>query len=152
MPIMSYEASSFLKNLIPSINKLPIVAGITKLMNQIVVVTNPIANVLTVKIVKISCVTYIFLTTSNSSIVGVIAITKNTIAIAQKPCHQFTSTAKKRNNKKYWVAKTKYRNIDIDNKRINNVVSVFSNSFISQMYFFIAGILSIHFTNHPILK
>src|SRR6476620_10925434 len=152
MPIMSYEASSFLKNFIPSINKLPIVAGITRLINQIVVVTNPIANVLTVKIAKISLVIYIFFTTSNSSIVGVIAITKKTIAVAQNPCHQFISTPKKRNNKKYCVAKTKYRNIDIDNNRINSVVSVFSNSLISQMYFFIAGILSIHFTNHPILK
>jgi hypothetical protein len=67
---MSYEASSFLKNFIPSINKLPIVAGITKLINQIVVVTNPIANVLTVKIAKISWVTYIFLPPSKSSMVG----------------------------------------------------------------------------------
>src|SRR6478609_7901647 len=115
MPIMSYEASSFLKNFIPSINKLPIAAGITKLIHQIVVVTKPIANVLTV---KISLVTYIFLTTSNNSIVGVTAITKKTIAVAQNPCHQFTSTPKKRNNKKYCVAKTKYRNIDIDNNRI----------------------------------
>ena len=44
---MNYEASSFLKILIPKINKLPINAGITKLINHMVtVVTNPMPNVL----------------------------------------------------------------------------------------------------------
>src|SRR5215813_2076625 len=104
---MNYEASSFLKNFIPSINKLPIAAGITKLMNQMVVVTNPIARLLAVKIANISRVTNVFPTTSNNSIDGIMAIIKNTIAIAQNPCHQLTSTPKKRNNKKYWVEKTK---------------------------------------------
>ena len=95
MPIMSYEDSSFLKSFIPSINKLPIAAGITKLTNQIVVVTIPMASVLTVKIAKISFVTYIFCTTSNKAMVGVMAIIKKTKAVAQNPCHQFTSTPKK---------------------------------------------------------
>src|SRR5258705_7110266 len=107
MPIVSYEASSFLKSFIPTINKLPIIAGITKLINQIVVVTKTIPSVLTVKIAKISLVTDIFCTTSNKAMVGVIAIMKKTNAVAQNPCHQFTSTAKKRNNKKYCVAKTR---------------------------------------------
>src|SRR6185436_18519596 len=99
MPISNYEASSFLKNFIPSINKLPIAAGTTKLMNQIVVVTNPNARLLTVKIANISCVINVFPTTSNNSIDGIMSIIKKTIAIAQNPCHQFTSTPKKRNNK-----------------------------------------------------
>ena len=149
---MNYETSFLLKNFIPSINKLPIAAGTTRLMNQIVVVTKPIPSVFTVKIAKISVVTNAFFTTSNNSMVGVMAIIKKTIDVAQNPCHQFTSTAKKRNNKKYCVAKTKYRNKEIDNKRINNVVSAFSNSFISQMYFFIAGILSITLVSQFILK
>src|SRR6187402_419974 len=133
MPIMNYEASSFLKNFIPIINKLPIDAGITKLINRMVVGTNPIARVLAVKIANISCVTNTFPTTSNNSIDGIIAIIKKTIDIPQNPCHQFTSIPKKRNNKKYCVAKTRYRNNDIDNKRNNSVVSAFSNSLISQM-------------------
>ena len=95
MPIMNYEASSFLKSFIPSINKLPIAAGTTKLINQMVVGTNPIANVLAVKIANISWVTTTFPTTSNNSMDGIIAIIKKTIAIPQNPCHQFISTPKK---------------------------------------------------------
>jgi hypothetical protein len=59
------------------------------------VVTNPIANVLAVKIAKISCVTTIFPTISNNSKDGIIAIIKKTMAIPQNPCHQFISIPKK---------------------------------------------------------
>ena len=76
-----------------------ITAGITKFTNQIVVVTRSIPKVLVVKTENTFSVTNIFWATSNNAMVGVIAIIKNTNAVAQKPTHQLTSTPKNLNNK-----------------------------------------------------
>ena len=84
----------------PKINKLPINAGITKLIIQIV---NDVANMpvtLLLKIVTNSILTFHRIPNSvNIAILGTIASITNTTLTDQKVCHQLISTLKSQKRK-----------------------------------------------------
>ena len=86
----------------PKISKLPINAGITKLIIQIASDVASIPVILSLKIATNSILAFHLMPSSvNNAILGTIARIKNTILIDQKVCHQFTSTLKSWKNRKY---------------------------------------------------
>lgn len=86
----------------PKINKLPISAGITKL---IIHIASDVANMPVIFVLKSannSILAFHRIPNSvNNAMLGIIANIRKTTLIDQKVCHQFTSTLKTLKNKKY---------------------------------------------------
>ena len=86
----------------PKINKLPINAGITKL---IIHIAKDVANmpvILLLKSATNSILAFHRIPNSvNNAMLGTMANIRKTTLIDQKVCHQFTSTLKTWKNKKY---------------------------------------------------
>ena len=86
----------------PKINKLPINAGITRL---IIHIASDVANmpvILPLKSATNSILAFHRIPNSvNNAMLGTMASIRNTTLIDQKVCHQFTSTLKTWKNKKY---------------------------------------------------
>ncbi len=86
----------------PKINKLPINAGITKLISQM---ASDVANmpvILLLKSATRSILAFHLIPNSvSNAMLGTIANIRKTTLIDQKVCHQLTSTLKSWKNKKY---------------------------------------------------
>ncbi len=86
----------------PKINKLPINAGITRLMIQIARDVASMPVILVLKSATNSILAFHRIPNSvSNAMLGTIANTRKTTLIDQKVCHQFTSTLKSWKTKKY---------------------------------------------------
>ena len=108
----------------PKINKLPINAGITKLITQIASEVARMPVIFALKIATSSMLAFQRMPSSvSNAILGIIASIRNTTLIDQKVCHQFTSTLKSRKKRKYWTTNTPYRSKHKD-KILNSIVAL----------------------------
>ena len=86
----------------PKINKLPINAGITRLIIQMAREVAKMPVTLLLKRATNSILAFHLIPNSvNNAMLGTIAKIRKTTLIDQKVCHQFTSTLKTWKNKKY---------------------------------------------------